>query len=75
MSGPELTGDRGGLAAGGPLPLDVDLGRVWLGVATQVWRRRPGRVERLAGCCAPPAWPGPWLPRRRCCWAGSSPRS
>jgi hypothetical protein len=27
----------------------VDLGRVWLGVATQVWRRRPGRVERLAG--------------------------
>ena len=49
MSGPELTGDRGGLAAGGPLPSDVDLGRVWLGVATQVWRRRPGRVERLAG--------------------------
>jgi len=49
MSGPELTGDRGGLAACGPLPPDVDLGRVWLGVATQVWRRRPGRVERLAG--------------------------
>ena len=50
MNGPELTGDRGGgLAAGGPLPPDVDLDRVWLGVATQVWRRRPGRVERLAG--------------------------
>jgi hypothetical protein len=49
MSGPELTGDRDGLAAGGPLPPDVDLDRVWLGVATQVWRRRPGRVERLAG--------------------------
>ena len=49
MSGPELTGDRGGLAAGGPLPSDVDLGRVWLGVAGQVWRRRPGRVERRAG--------------------------
>ena len=49
MSGPELTGDRGGLAAGGLLPPDVDLGRVWLGVAGQVWRRRPGRVERLAG--------------------------
>jgi hypothetical protein len=49
MSGPELTGDRGGLAAGGPLPPDVDLDRVWLGVATQVWRRHPGQVERLAG--------------------------
>jgi hypothetical protein len=49
MNGPELTGDRGGLAAGGPLPPDVDLDRVWLGVATQVWRRRPGRVERLTG--------------------------
>src|SRR4029077_9802389 len=49
MSGPELTGDRGGLGAGGPLPPGVDLGGVWLGVATQVWRRRPGRVERLAG--------------------------
>ena len=28
---------------------DVDLDRVWLGIATEVWRRRPGRVERLAG--------------------------
>ena len=30
-------------------PHDVDLGRVWLGVAGQVWRRRPGPVERTAG--------------------------
>jgi hypothetical protein len=28
---------------------DVDLGKVWLGVAAQVWRRQPGRLERLAG--------------------------
>ena len=30
-------------------PADVDLDRVWTGVATQGWRRDPGRVERLAG--------------------------
>ena len=30
-------------------PPDVDLDRVWLGVAAQVWRRRPGRIERTAG--------------------------
>ena len=30
-------------------PADVDLDRVWTGVATQVWRRDPGRMERLAG--------------------------
>src|SRR6202034_4920596 len=29
-------------------PPDVDLDRVWIGVAAQVWRRRPGPVERLA---------------------------
>jgi hypothetical protein len=29
-------------------PLDVDLGRAWIGVAADVWRRRPGPVERLA---------------------------
>jgi hypothetical protein len=29
-------------------PPDVDLGRVWLAVAAQVWRRRPGWVERAA---------------------------
>jgi hypothetical protein len=28
--------------------LGVDLDRVWLGVAGEVWRREPGRIERLA---------------------------
>ena len=40
------------LLTGGPRdagPHDVDLDRVWLGVAEQVWRRRPGPVERAAG--------------------------
>jgi len=32
-----------------PGPHDVDLDRAWLGVAAQVWRRRPGPVERAAG--------------------------
>jgi hypothetical protein len=32
----------------GMAPRDVDLGRVWLGVAAQVWRRRPGPLERAA---------------------------
>ena len=27
---------------------DIDLGRVWTGVAAEVWRRHPGRLERLA---------------------------
>jgi hypothetical protein len=31
------------------VPADVDLDRVWTGVAAQVWCRGPGRVERLAG--------------------------
>jgi hypothetical protein len=31
------------------VPADVDLGRVWTGVAAQVWRRRPGPLERAAG--------------------------
>jgi hypothetical protein len=30
-------------------PHDVDLHRVWLGVAAEIWRHRPGLVERLAG--------------------------
>jgi len=30
-------------------PPDVDLDRVWIGVAAQVWRRRPGPGERTAG--------------------------
>jgi hypothetical protein len=29
-------------------PDDVDLDRVWIGVAAQVWRRAPGPVERVA---------------------------
>jgi hypothetical protein len=33
----------------GRAPGDVDLDRVWLGVAAQVWRRRPGPAERAAG--------------------------
>jgi hypothetical protein len=41
-----LRGRRDGRDA---VPSDVDLGRVWLGVAAQVWRRQPGRLERLAG--------------------------
>ncbi len=32
-----------------PAPGDVDLDRVWLGVAAMVWRRQPGPLERLAG--------------------------
>jgi hypothetical protein len=30
-------------------PPDVDLERVWLAIAADVWRRQPGPVERLAG--------------------------
>jgi hypothetical protein len=30
-------------------PPDVDLDRVWTGVAAQVWRRQPGWLERTAG--------------------------
>ncbi len=30
------------------MPDDVDLDRVWIGVAAQVWRRTPRPVERLA---------------------------
>ncbi len=42
--------DRGRLAEPGQdrCPSDVDLHRVWLGVAAQVWRRQPGPAERLA---------------------------
>jgi hypothetical protein len=47
--GDEMTGGREDLAEPGPGPRDVDLGRVWLGVAAEVWRRRPGPLERLAG--------------------------
>jgi hypothetical protein len=37
-----------GTAASGSAPADVDLERVWLGIASQVWRREPGPAERLA---------------------------
>jgi hypothetical protein len=36
-------------AGRGPVPRDVDLDRVWVGVAAQVWRRHPGPAERAAG--------------------------
>jgi hypothetical protein len=39
----------GGYQDTGPAPGDVDLDRVWLGVAAQVWRRQPGPGERMAG--------------------------
>ena len=48
----EMAGDQerlvGHMPGPGPGPGDVDLGRVWLGVAAQVWRRRPGPAERAA---------------------------
>ncbi len=36
-----------GEAANAAWPVDVDLERVWLGVASHVWLREPGPVERL----------------------------
>ena len=42
--GPDMTDQY----AGRPGPGDVDLDRVWIGVAAGVWQRRPGRAERLA---------------------------
>ena len=38
----------GGYREASPAPGDVDLDRVWLGVAARVWQRRPGPVERAA---------------------------
>src|SRR5258708_6266583 len=46
--GHEMTGDHESVAGRGPGPGDVDLGRVWLGVAAQGWRRHPGPAERAA---------------------------
>ena len=37
------------IGTGATPPPDVDLDRVWIGVAAQVWRREPGWLERLAG--------------------------
>lgn len=40
---------------------DVDLSRVWTGVAAEVWRRRPGRPSGWPrDCCARRAWPARW---------------
>jgi hypothetical protein len=47
--GHEMAGEHESMAGHAPGPGDVDLGRVWLGVAAQVWRRRPGLAERVAG--------------------------
>jgi hypothetical protein len=44
-----MSDSAGGRSYGQALPADVDLDRVWLGVAAGVWRRRPGPVERAAG--------------------------
>jgi hypothetical protein len=41
-----MTDDQEGLP--GPGPDEVDLDRVWIGVAAEVWHRRPGPAERLA---------------------------
>jgi hypothetical protein len=49
MTGDEATGYREDPAERGQGPRDVDLGRAWIGVAAEVWRRRPGPLERLAG--------------------------
>jgi hypothetical protein len=35
-------------AGNGRPPEEVDFGRVWIGVAAEVWRRRPGWLERTA---------------------------
>ena len=49
-SHPQTPGGRPGPGPQtGPCPPDVDLNRVWLGVAAEVWRRHPGPAERLAG--------------------------
>ena len=45
----EVTRPRADAVQRGTGPGDVDLDRVWIGVATEVWRRRPGTFERLAG--------------------------
>jgi hypothetical protein len=31
-----------------PYNSGIDLGRVWVGIAAEVWRRHPGPVERTA---------------------------
>ena len=56
MTGDELTGGREDLGGFGLGPPDVDLDRVWLGVAAQVWRRCPGPASRLTPATAR-VWP------------------
>jgi hypothetical protein len=48
MSDMDAARPPGAAAPWDTVPADVDLGRVWTGVAAQVWRRDPGQVERLA---------------------------
>jgi hypothetical protein len=55
MSGADA-GQPGDVAFTGrhdPASGQVDLDRVWLGIATEVWRRRPSSLERLAGRLLP----------------------
>jgi len=49
MSDMDAGGQAGASAPWDTAPPDVDLGRVWTGVAAEVWRRRPGPLERAAG--------------------------
>lgn len=46
MSGIDASQAGGAASAAGG---DVDLDRAWLGLAAELWRRRPGRLERAAG--------------------------
>jgi hypothetical protein len=49
MTGPMSGDDQANATERGPGPPDVDLHRVWVGVAARVWRRPVGPVERLSG--------------------------
>jgi hypothetical protein len=43
-----IPNESGRLPSAGDSPAGVDLARVWTGVAAEVWRRHPGRIERTA---------------------------
>ena len=43
-----IPNDPGPLPPAHDPPARVDLDRVWVGVAAEVWRRHPGRIERTA---------------------------
>jgi hypothetical protein len=49
MSDTDAARPPGAAAPWDTVPADVDLSRVWTGVAAQVWRRHPGPLERAAG--------------------------